>query len=142
MGRKKKYGFVWNGIILVTMVSCVLAFVVHYKNWHRFKDGEFQVLSGIYVERIPIEDLVALEWKARMPQMEREHGFSWLTREKGVFKDSLTGGRVHVFVDDLEQPKIQIQYRDSLKLYLNLKDSVKTQTLFDKLKALKEPETR
>jgi hypothetical protein len=73
---------------------------------------------------------------ARLPPMERLNGFSALEKEKGVFrefKDSLTDKKVYVFVDNISQQKIKLVYKDSVKLYLNLKDSVKTLNLFNSL---------
>ncbi|MEL6306166.1 MAG: hypothetical protein AAFQ20_15460, partial [Bacteroidota bacterium] len=59
--------------------------------------------------------------------MQRSHGFSWLSKEKGVFKDSITGGKVYIFVDDLKQQKIKLVHSDSLSIYFNFADSLKTQ---------------
>ncbi|HBU77036.1 MAG TPA: hypothetical protein DEF18_02945, partial [Muricauda sp.] len=47
-----------------------------------------------------------------------------------VFKDSITNTKVYVFVDDLYQQKIKVVHHDSLKLYVNLQDSLKTEELF------------
>jgi len=68
--------------------------------------------------------------------MERLNGFSALEKEKGIFrefKDSLTNHKIHVFVDNISQQKIKMIYKDSLKLYVNLKDSLETINLFNHL---------
>lgn len=66
----------------------------------------------------------------KLPEMERSSGFSWMEREKGVFNDSITNTKVYVFVDDLYQQKIKLVHHDSLKMYVNLRDSLKTAELF------------
>ena len=68
--------------------------------------------------------------------MIRLNGFSALEKEKGIFqefKDSLTDKKIHVFVDNISQPKIKLIYKDSLKLYFNLKDSLETDVIFNQL---------
>jgi len=44
--------------------------------------------------------------------------------------DSITQTKIYVFVDDLYQQKIKVVHHDSLKMYLNLKDSLETQKLY------------
>ena len=66
----------------------------------------------------------------RIPEMERSNGFSWAATEKGIFKDSLTETKVYVFVDDLRQQKIRLVHDDSLKVFLNFKDSLETQKVY------------
>lgn len=66
----------------------------------------------------------------KLPEMERSSGFSWKEKEKGVFMDTLTSSKAYVFVDDLYQQKIKVVHHDTLKLYMNLRDSLKTQELF------------
>lgn len=65
--------------------------------------------------------------------MERSSGFSWMEKEKGVFKDSLTQSKVYVFVDDLRQQKIRLVHKDSLKVFLNFSDSLLTQKIYQDL---------
>lgn len=125
MKNKKRHWF-WNLVIVLTLFVCLLAFVVHYQNWYKVKDGEVRILSGIYYKTIPLSDIDSLVLVDKIPEMERSHGFSWLSKEKGVFKDSLTGGSVYVFVDDLKQQKIKLVHNDSLRIYFNFADSLKT----------------
>ena len=134
----KKKNWFWNLIVVLTVVVCVLAFVLHYKNWTTFEEGHFQVVSGIYKQRVQISEINDIGWVQKLPQMHRENGFSWLTKEKGVFTDSLTQSRAHVFVDDLRQQKILLRHHDSLQLYFNFKDSIKTQQVYDKISLLIE----
>lgn len=121
-------------MIIATVVVCVLAFVVHYKNWSKFEEGHFQVVSGIYKQRILLSDIDSVTMAPKLPEMERKNGFSWLAKEKGVFKDSLTDSKVYVFVDDLKQKKIRVVHHDSLKLYLNFSDSLETNAIYLRLK--------
>lgn len=132
MNKKKRHGF-WNVLIVLTLVVCVLAFIIHYKNWHKIEEGELRILSGIYYQKIPISEIDSIMFVDRIPEMERSNGFSWEVTEKGVFKDSLTETKVYVFVDDLSQQKIRLVHDDSLKLFLNFKDSLETQKVYDLL---------
>ena len=120
----------WNVLIILTLVICVLAYVEHYKNWHKIEEGNFRVFSGIYYQKIPLSELDSVFYVDRLPEMERSSGFSWMEREKGVFNDSITQTKVYVFVDNLYQQKIKLVHHDSLKMYLNLKDSLETEELF------------
>lgn len=117
-------------MIVLTLVICVLAFVEHYKNWHKIEAGNLKIFSGIYYQKVPLTELDSVLFVEKLPEMERSSGFSWMEREKGVFKDSITNTKVYVFVDDLYQQKIKLVHHDSLKMYLNLKDSLETQKLY------------
>lgn len=132
--KKNKYYWLWNIIIVLTVLACIGAFVLHYKNWSKFEEGHFQVVSGVYKQKINLSDISEIAYVERLPEMERKNGFSWLAKEKGVFKDSLTANTVYVFVDDLHQQKIRLIHNDSLKLYINFLDSLETKKVFEKLK--------
>ena len=132
MSRKKRHRL-WNVLIVLTLVFCVFAFVLHYKNWHSIEEGELSITSGIYHQKIPISGIDSISWVERIPEMERSHGFSWLAKEKGVFQDSLTQSKVYVFVDDLRQQKIRLVHNDSLKIFLNFSDSLLTQKVYEEL---------
>lgn len=127
---KRKRHWLWNVLIVLTLVICVLAFVEHYKNWHKIEEGNLKIFSGIYYQKLPLTELDSVLFVEKLPEMERSSGFSWMEREKGVFKDSITNTKVYVFVDDLYQQKIKLVHHDSLKMYLNLKDSLETQKLY------------
>lgn len=131
--RKRKRSLPWNLVVVATVLLCLLAFVEHYKNWYSLKDGNLKILSGAYYQKIPLVQVDSLLLVERLPEMERQSGFSWKAREKGVFRDSVRALRVHVFVDDLRQQKIKLVHRDSLVLYMNLGDSLETQRLFAEL---------
>lgn len=130
---KKKSSWFWNIIIVLTVVACIAAFVLHYKNYAKIEEGHFQVVSGIYKQKIPLSEIDGIEFVPRIPELERKNGFSWLAKEKGVFLDSILGTKVYVFVDDLRQQKIKLIHHDSLELYVNLKDSLETIRLYHKL---------
>ncbi|WP_088340179.1 hypothetical protein [Robiginitalea sediminis] len=139
--RRKRHWF-WNLVLLLSVALCLVALLAHSRNWKRLKADRLQVLSGIYVADLPVDGIGSLEWVARLPQMEREHGFSAWAMEKGKFVDSLRPERpVLVLVDDLRRPKIHLVYRDSLELYLNLKDSTETAALYQWLQDRIGPET-
>jgi hypothetical protein len=136
--KKNKKNWFWNIVIVLTLLVCVLAFILHYKNWSKFEEGHFQVVSGIYKQRILLSDIDSIDFVQKLPEMERKNGFSWLAKEKGVFKDSLTNSKVYVFVDDLRQQKIRLVHHDSLKLYLNFADSLETNLVYESLKQVVE----
>lgn len=131
----KKNNWFWNILIVVTLIFCALAFVLHYKNWTKIEDGNFRVISGIYRQEIPLDSITGIKFVPRLPEMKRKNGFSWLAKEKGVFLDSISGAKAYVFVDNLEQQKIEVIHHDSLLLFINLTDSIATQELFSKLSA-------
>ena len=141
MTTKKRHWF-WNFILVITLVVCLAAFVMHYKNWVKVEADTIKVLSGFYYAEIGYNELDSVLFVQRIPPMERLNGFSALEKEKGLFrefKDSLTDNKIHVFVDNISQQKIKLVYKDSVQLYLNLKDSVETvqlhKHLSDKLEA-------
>jgi len=103
-----------------------MAFGLHYKNWVNMDEENFRVRSGIYSQKIPLSQIKTVDFVPKIPKMERKSGFSWWVKEKGVFRDSISGQTVHVFIDDLRQQKIKLVYQDSLLLYFNVADSVKT----------------
>lgn len=134
----KKRLWLWNLILVLTVMLCSSALILHFKNWITVKPNEVKVTSGFYNVAIPFSSIDSLLFVERIPPMERLNGFSALEKEKGIFrefKDSLTDKKVHVFADNISQQKIKIVYKDSLKLYLNLKDSMQTLNLFQELKA-------
>ncbi|PWL39635.1 hypothetical protein DKG77_02040 [Flagellimonas aquimarina] len=131
--NKKKRHWLWNVLIVFTLIVCILAFIEHYKNWHKIEDGELKILSGIYYQAIPVSEIDSVEFVDKLPQMKRSSGFSWSAKEKGVFKDSLTQAKVYVFVDDLRQRKIRLVHHDSLKIFLNFKDSLQTHDVYNLL---------
>ncbi|NKI30920.1 hypothetical protein [Croceivirga thetidis] len=137
---KKKNNWFWNIIIILTLVVCLLAFVLHYKNWTKFEEGDFQIVSGIYKQRIPLNEIDGINFVPRIPELQRKNGFSWLAKEKGVFLDSISGSKVYVFVDDLAQQKLEIIHHDSLLIYLNMADSLETLKIFEEMNAYVELE--
>ena len=129
--KKRNRPWLWNLLIVVTLICCLLAFGLHYKNWVSLEEGNFKVVSGIYRQKIPLSQIQRIHLVPKIPELERKNGFSWLAKEKGVFLDSITGAKVYVFVDDLRQQKVEIVHHDSLVLYFNLTDSLKTMELFE-----------
>jgi hypothetical protein len=135
MKSNKRHWF-WNLLLVLTLIVCAFALTMHYKNWVSVKSNYIKVMSGFYSQSVDYNELDSVVFVARLPPMERLNGFSALEKEKGVFReftDSLTDKKVYVFVDNISQQKIKLVYKDSVKLYLNLKDSVKTLNLFNSL---------
>lgn len=128
----------WNVALVLTVIFCASLLLSHYKNWVTEKPRALRIISGFYHVNLPYQELDSVVWAARLPPMERLHGFSALQKEKGVFrefKDSLTDKKVYVFVDNIAQQKIKLVFGDSSHLYLNLKDSTATGRLFNNLLA-------
>lgn len=140
---KRSHRF-WNVIIVLTVVICLLAFLAHSKNWTKIEHDQVQILSGFYYKKLKYTQMDSVLWVDRIPPMERLNGFSAFEKEKGLFrefKDSLTSIKSNVYVDNFSNQKIKVVYNDSLKLYINFKDSLKTVQLFDLLKGkIAEPD--
>ncbi|MEJ1221688.1 hypothetical protein [Sediminicola sp. 1XM1-17] len=131
MGRNNsKRPWMLNMLIVVTIFVVLLVFTAHYKNWIRTEMDTIEILSGIYYKELPYSEIDSVVMVEKIPKMERINGFSAMEREKGIFKDSIHQTEVLVYVDRLSQPKIRVVYQDSLKLFLNLTDSTKTQQMF------------
>lgn len=129
---KRKRHWRLNLLIIIVVMLCILAFVAHAKNWIQKEGDRVQILSGIFYEDIKLGQMDSLIWVDKIPQMERKRGFSAWAVEKGTFVDSLNPDkRIRVFVDNLRNRKIKMVYGDSLVLYLNYADSVKTDELFN-----------
>jgi len=125
--------WLWNILAVLTVIVCILAFVMHFKNWTSTDTNEMKILSGFYYKKLNYSELDSVKFVERIPPMERLNGFSVQEKGKGIyreFKDSLTDKKVYVFVDNFSNQKIAVSYRDSLKLYLNFKDSVETQNMY------------
>ena len=127
----RKKNWFWNIVIFLTIIGCAVAFGLHYKNWTSIEEGHFKITSGIYRQKVPLAEVHRIQFVPKIPELERKNGFSWLAKEKGVFLDSITGAKVYVFVDDLRQQKVEMVHHDSLLLYFNLTDSLKTIELFE-----------
>ncbi|MDO6820624.1 MULTISPECIES: hypothetical protein [Zobellia] len=133
--QKKGHVF-WNILGVLTVIICLFAFVLHFKNWTKTDATGLRVVSGFYWQEVPFSALDSVDLVPKIPPMVRLNGFSALEKEKGIFqefKDSLTDKKVYVYVDNLENQKIKIVHHDSLKLFINLKDSIETQQLFNLL---------
>lgn len=132
MGAKKKH-WLWNILIVITVVVCLCAFAAHYKNWTRLEPDKMTILSGIYYHELKYADVAQVQWVEKIPPMVRLNGFSAFNKGKGVyqeFKDTLTDKKVYVFVDNFEQQKIRLVGKDASLVFLNLKDSVETVEMF------------
>ncbi len=129
MTNKKRH-WLWNFLIVVTLLLVIVAFIAHYKNWISIENNRFQILSGIYYKELNFSDINNVELVDKIPQLERINGFSVKEIEKGVFKDSIYNTEVYIYVDKLSQQKIKVTYKDSLLLFFNLSDSTETQKIY------------
>lgn len=124
----------WNVLLVLTVILCISVLTLHFKNWINNDSNSLSLMSGFYKVDIRYQELDSAIFVQRMPPMERLNGFSALEKEKGIFrefKDSLTDKKVHVFVDNINQQKLKLVYKDSLHLYVNLKDSTQTVELLN-----------
>lgn len=136
--HSSKKNWIWTITLIVTIIGCAVVLILHVKNWVTNDEISLGLRSGFYNIEIPLNELDSVVFVERIPPMQRLHGFSALEKEKGVFrefKDSLTDKKVHVFVDNINQNKVKLVYKDSSYVYFNLKDSVETVQLFQKLSA-------
>jgi len=134
--HSSKKNWIWTITLIITVVCCAAVLILHVKNWVTSDNNTLGLRSGFYNVEIPLSELDSVVFVERIPPMQRLHGFSALEKEKGVFrefKDSLTDKKVHVFVDNINQNKVKLVYKDSSYVYFNLKDSVETVQLFQKL---------
>lgn len=141
MNRTRRHWWL-NLLIVATVILSILAFAAHSRTWKRSKADSVQFMTGFYYAEIPYREIDSLSWKEQLPQLERDHGFSFWAREKGRFRDSLFPGRpIYIFVDDLRHPKLKISYRDSLTLFLNFTDSVETHGMYELLLEKMNPDS-
>ena len=136
--HSSKKNWIWTITLIVTIICCAAVLILHVKNWVTSDVNTLGLRSGFYNVEIPLNELDSVVFVERIPPMQRLHGFSALEKEKGIFrefKDSLTDKKVHVFVDNINQNKVKLVYKDSSYIYFNLKDSVETVQLFQKLSA-------
>ncbi|HDZ04648.1 hypothetical protein LCGC14_0354600 [marine sediment metagenome] len=134
--HSSKKNWVWSITLIVTVIVCGFILILHVKNWVGDDVSSLSLRSGFYNVEIPLNELDSVVLVERIPPMQRLHGFSAFDKEKGIFrefKDSLTDKKVRVFVDNINQNKVKLVYKDSTYVYFNLKDSVETVQLFQKL---------
>jgi hypothetical protein len=140
----RKRHWLWNTVIALTIVICLAAFILHSKNWIRQEEGGFTLISGFYYSEVHYDSIKQVSIVPKIPEMERENGFSAWAIEKGIFRDTVQGLEgIRVYVDNLKNPKIMLQQGESPLIYFNFKDSLETVSFYENLlEALekKEPE--
>ncbi len=97
-----------------------------------------RIISGFYIKNLDFAALDSVVMVERLPPMIRLSGFSAFDKGKGIyreFKDTLTDKKVFVFVDNFSNHKIRLVKNDSDQLFVNLKDSLETDKLFQFLQA-------
>ena len=126
-----------NVLLILTVLVCSAVLLLHFKNWVTLDKEKIVLRSGFYHVSIPFNELDSVQIVPRIPPMLRVNGFSALEKEKGIFrefKDSLTDNKVYVFADNINQQKLKLVYADSLVVFFNLKDSLKTLQIMERLK--------
>lgn len=132
--RRKKRHWLWNMVIVLTVLICLAAFILHSQTWTRQETDRVYLISGFYSTEIMYSDLGNVSMVPKIPEMERVSGFSVWAVEKGIFRDTLQGVEgIRVYVDDLDQPKIKLERKEDPQIYLNFKDSLKTKYFFELL---------
>ncbi len=130
----KKRHWLWNLVIVLTIIICLLAFALHAKNWTKIENGSMKLISGFYYTEIPFADIEKVSLVPKIPELERINGFSAWDVEKGVFRDTLNNvENIRIYIDDLKQEKIRLDKKDSSIVYFNFKDSLKTKVFFELL---------
>ena len=132
MATKKRH-WLWNILIVLTLITVVAAFLAHYKNWTKIEDNRIQILSGVYYKELNFSDINAVEMVQKLPSLQRINGFSVKETEKGIFRDSVLNTKVYFYVDKLSNQKIRITHNDSLELYFNYADSLETIKMYQLL---------
>jgi len=132
--RRKKRHWLWNTVIVLTVMICLAAFVLHTQTWTRQETDRVYLISGFYSTEIMYSEIENVRMVPKIPEMERVSGFSVWAVEKGIFRDTLEGLEgIRVYVDDLNQPKIKLNRKEDSQIYFNFKDSQKTKEYFDLL---------
>lgn len=133
MTRKKRH-WLWNIVIVLTILICLAAFILHSQTWIRQETDRVLLISGFYSTEIIYSDIGNVSMVPKIPEMERVSGFSVWAVEKGIFRDTLEGVEgIRVYVDDLNQPKIKLERKEEAQIYFNFKDSLKTKEYYDLL---------
>ena len=133
MTRKKRH-WLWNIVIVLTILICLAAFILHSQTWIRQETDRVLLISGFYSTEIIYSDIGNVSMVPKIPEMERVSGFSVWAVEKGIFRDTLEGVEgIRVYVDDLNQPKIKLERKEDAQIYFNFKDSLKTKEYYDLL---------
>lgn len=130
----KKRHWLWNLVIVLTIIICLLAFALHAKNWTRVENDRMELISGFYYTDIPFADIEKVSMVPKIPELERINGFSAWEIEKGVFRDTVNKvENIRIYIDDLKQEKIRLDKKDSSIVYLNFSDSLRTRVFFELL---------
>lgn len=129
--RRKKRHWLWNSLIVFTVLLCLAAFILHSQTWTRQETDRIYLISGFYSTEIRYSEIDNISMVPKIPEMERVSGFSVWAVEKGIFRDTLQGQEgIRVYVDDLSQPKIKLERKEEPQIYVNFKDSLKTKEFF------------
>jgi hypothetical protein len=135
MAQKKRH-WLWNILIVLTCIICVLAFALHYKNWTQVEEDRLTIISGFYYTEVLFDDLQEVSMVPKIPELDRVSGFSAWEIEKGIFQDTvLNTNNIRVYIDDLKQEKIKLDRKDASSVYVNFTDSLKTKEMYDFLSA-------
>lgn len=131
MVRKKRL-WVWNIIIVLTILVCLAVFALHLKTYTREAPDKLTLISGFYSSEIDYNEIENISMVPKIPEMERVSGFSVWAVEKGIFRDTIQNMvGIRVYVDDLTQAKIKLEQKNAPNIYFNFKDSLLTRSYFD-----------
>lgn len=134
--KRKKRLWLWNTVLVLTVMICLTAFILHSRTWTRQETDRIYLISGFYSTEIKYSEIEKVSVVPKIPEMERISGFSVWAVEKGIFKDTLQGLEgIRVYVDDLTQPKIRLERKEDPPIFVNFKDSLKTRKLYELLLA-------
>ena len=134
MTKKQKGSWFLSVWVVLAVLISLTAFTLHYKNWFIENPKEIRVISGFYTHKVVFSALDSVVWESKIPPMERNSGFSYNNREKGSYISPDNGTlKAYVFVDNYKNRKIKLVDKDTLVTYINLRDSLATDELYNRL---------
>lgn len=89
-------------------------------------------ISGIYGQKIPIDDIAQIDLEMHIPSFERTNGIEFGLTFKGNFEVSSIGN-AKMFIEFGSPPYIKLRTFDNSFIFLNFKDQQKTIAIFEKL---------
>lgn len=118
-------------LILAGIVVGILMFSGSKPAQYTIQNGVLNI-SGMYGEKVNINNISSLELKDTVPEIiTRTNGSAIGTMDKGYFKLNDIGD-AKLFIDKSKPPFIYIK-TDSKTIILNCKDSKQTEELYSKL---------
>jgi hypothetical protein len=135
-----KFNYIATVLISLTMLLPIAFIVPAYIEPSVIVDNEQIRITGIYGERIPIEQVKQVFLADTLPNIGmRTNGISTGTINKGYFHSRSLERSVKLLLHGSSKPVLYIIYGDNDKhVILNFRNRKKTQKVYEKLKGLVE----